>query len=142
MAMLCISHASFCLWLCVQRHWAGLLRLGKVPLILVAAGNCERALVAAGRLRRHQLGVAAPRQRHQLLVAALLQDASVVHQRDDVRLADGAQPVRHHHAGAAQHDAVQRRLHHLLRLAVKGRSGLVQQQDLRAWAERAVYECL
>ncbi|OAY83124.1 hypothetical protein ACMD2_21959, partial [Ananas comosus] len=50
---------------------------------------------------------------------------------DEVAVLHGAEPVRDDDAGPADHDPVQRLLHHLLRLAVQRARRLVQQQHRR-----------
>lgn len=48
--------------------------------------------------------------RQQLGVRAILDDPAALHHNDPVRVADGAEPVRDHNAGARVQDAGQRLL--------------------------------
>ncbi|GJC95043.1 hypothetical protein ColKHC_03869 [Colletotrichum higginsianum] len=81
------------------------------------------------RLQVDQLGVAAVHL-HQLGVRALLDDASLVEDVDDVGLLNGAEAMGDGNGGAALGGLVEGGLDDVLRLGIEGRRGLVQQQDL------------
>jgi hypothetical protein len=91
----------------------------------------ERRLV---RLLLHadELGVgAAVPSGHEVVVRAHLGDGAGLQDGDEVGLADGGEPVRDDEGGAADHEAVQRLLHQLLRLGVQRACGLVEEEDGR-----------
>ncbi len=67
----------------------------------------------------------------QLLVAALLDDLAVAHHQNQVRIADGAQPVGHHKAGAALHELIEGLLDQHLRAGIDAGGRLVQNQHGR-----------
>lgn len=80
-------------------------------------------------LQVHQLGVPAVLA-HQLRVRALLDDAALVEDVDDVGALDSAEAVGDGNGGAALGRLVQGGLDDVLGLGVEGRRGLVQEQDL------------
>ncbi len=68
---------------------------------------------------------------HQLGVGAPLHDAAVVEHEEAVGGLDGGEPVRDDEGGASLHEPLQGLLHEGLRRGVKGRGGLVEQQQAR-----------
>jgi hypothetical protein len=62
---------------------------------------------------------------NQLIVRPLLNDRAIGHDGDIVGVPDCRQSVRNHNGGAIFRDAVERLLHHLLRLGIESASCLV-----------------
>src|SRR5690606_25333544 len=83
---------------------------------------------------RMQPGVM-PALRHQLRMAALLDDAAVVEHQDAIGAADGRQAMGDDDRGAADHQLLDGRLHPPLGLHVQGGGRLVQHQDRRVREE-------
>ena len=65
-----------------------------------------------------------------------LDDAAVLHQQDQVRAADGGQPVRDHERRSPGEQRRHRRLDQLLALGVEVARRLVEDQDLRRRQDR------
>ena len=67
----------------------------------------------------------------QLLMGAALHDLAVIHDQDQVTIADGGQAMRDHKGGASAHDAVHTALDELFGTRVDGTRGLVQDEHRR-----------
>lgn len=65
----------------------------------------------------------------ELMVPTLLADGALGDDCDGVGVLDGGQAMRHHDGASPHHDAVQRVLHHFLRLRVQSTGGFIQQQN-------------
>src|SRR5215216_3195563 len=73
----------------------------------------------------------------QLLVRAALDDAPLVEDADEVRVADGRDAVRDDERGALAHHAAQAAQNLLLRVGVHGRERVVENEDARLTHDRA-----
>ena len=87
-------------------------------------------------LQTNQLPIPPP-QPHQLSMRPPFHHHAPLDHEDTIRLLDRAQPVGHRDRRPAPRGLVQRRLHHLLGLAVQRAGGLVQEQDLGVAQEGA-----
>ena len=67
--------------------------------------------------------------RQKLLVISLLDDVAVLHDKNQVRIADRRQPVSDHKASAALHQLIHRPLDPMLRAGIDGARGLVQNHN-------------
>ena len=87
-------------------------------------------------LRVVQLGIEAV-LRKQLFVAALFDDVAVLHDEDEVGVADGRKAVRDDKGGAPHRQLIHRLLNELLRAGIDGGSRLVQDEHGRVFDHRA-----
>merc|ERR1719199_350101 len=91
--------------------------------------NESRSLLAL-HLMSDEAGIAALLGQERIVVA-LLDELTLVDDRNGVGVPDRRQAVRHHDSRAAHHQPVQRILHDALALRVKRARRLVKKQDLR-----------
>ena len=102
---------------------------------LHVCGGGRRTVTRRGRGARGAWGVRTRRETRRARRRArsgALTHPPITHPptRNAVCVDDRGEAVRHHHRGAPHHQLVQSLLHHVLRLGVQSRGGLVQQQDL------------
>ena len=109
-----------------NRHFVPIVPCRKI-VPNVPGANIQRSLLHRLELAVVELGVKAV-SGQKLVVGALLDDLAVLHHQDDVRLADGGQPVGHDEAGAALHHLGEGFLDAHFGAGVDRAGGLVQNQ--------------
>jgi len=74
---------------------------------------------------------------HQAIVRALLHNVATLHAEDEIRIADGGEPVRNDEASAPFHQGVHRLLNEQLCTGIDGAGGLVKDQHFRVGEDGA-----
>src|SRR5205823_3629602 len=116
----CTAHAFFGFNTCLEAH----------PLhrFLQEGSPCKLAVI--------QVGIEATLGK-QLLVGPLLYDATVIHDQDQIRVANRGEPVSNHKAGSTMHQLAHRLLDLYLGSSIDAAGCFIQDKDLWIGQERA-----